>query len=145
MLKHVLAGALLLMAAVMAAGGGEFARGPLAAGDAEGNVALAQGGAGADGDAVTVELRVWQLVTNADVLYVSARPQGGSWRTLGTIEFPLDDGHSADGASATVSSPSATSSSASGRALATRCRSRSPPGTWTASGSHSARWRSTTA
>ena len=97
MLKHVLAGALLLMAAVMAAGGGEFARGPLAAGDAEGNVALAQGGAGADGDAVTVELRVWQLVTNADVLYVSARPQGGSWRTLGTIEFPLDDGHSADG------------------------------------------------
>ena len=42
MLKHVLAGALLLMAAVMAAGGGEFARGPLAAGDAEGNVALAQ-------------------------------------------------------------------------------------------------------
>ena len=97
MLKHVLAGALLLMAAVMAVGGGEFARGPLAAGDAEGNVALAQGGAGADGDAVTVELRVWQLVTDADVLYVSARPEGGSWRTLGTIRFPLDDGRSADG------------------------------------------------
>ena len=97
MLKHVLAGALLLMAAVMAVGGGEFARGPLAAGDAEGNVALAQSGAGADGDAVTVELRVWQLVTDADVLYVSARPEGGSWRTLGTIRFPLDDGRSADG------------------------------------------------
>ena len=96
MLKHVLAGALLLIAAVMAVGGGEIARGPLAAGDAEGNIALAQSGAGAD-DAVTVELRVWQLVTDADVLYVSARPRGGSWRTLGTIRFPLDDGRSADG------------------------------------------------
>ena len=30
-------------------------------------------------------------------LWVSARPEGGSWATLGTIPFPLDAGHSADG------------------------------------------------
>ena len=36
----------------------------------------------------TVEVRVWQGVSNASNLYISARPAGGSWRTLGTI--PLD-------------------------------------------------------
>ena len=37
-----------------------------------------------------VEVRVWQRVTDAERLYVSARPEGGSWRTLGTI--PLGRG-----------------------------------------------------
>ena len=36
----------------------------------------------------TVEVRVWQGVSNAHNLHISARPEGGSWRTLGTI--PLD-------------------------------------------------------
>ena len=36
----------------------------------------------------TVEVRVWQGVSNAFNLHISARPAGGSWRTLGTI--PLD-------------------------------------------------------
>ena len=36
----------------------------------------------------TVEVRVWQGVSNAHNLHISARPAGGSWRTLGTI--PLD-------------------------------------------------------
>lgn len=36
----------------------------------------------------SVEVRVWQRATNAHDLYISARPAGGSWRTLGTI--PLD-------------------------------------------------------
>ena len=36
----------------------------------------------------TVEVRVWQSVSDAHDLYISARPEGGSWRTLGTI--PLD-------------------------------------------------------
>ncbi len=38
-------------------------------------------------DAV-VEVRVWQRIGDDRGLYVSARPRGGSWRTLGTI--PLD-------------------------------------------------------
>ena len=37
-----------------------------------------------------VEVRVWQRVTDAESLYISARPEGGSWRTLGTI--PLGRG-----------------------------------------------------
>ena len=41
---------------------------------------------------VIIELRVWQHVSDADNIWVSARPKGGSWRTLGTIPFPLDDG-----------------------------------------------------
>ena len=43
---------------------------------------------------VIVELRVWQHVRNTDSIWVSARPSGGDWRTLGTIPFPLDDGSS---------------------------------------------------
>ena len=35
-----------------------------------------------------VEVRVWQRVTDARALYISARPEGGSWGTLGTI--PVD-------------------------------------------------------
>ena len=41
---------------------------------------------------VIVELRVWQHVRNTDSIWVSARPSGGDWRTLGTIPFPLDNG-----------------------------------------------------
>ena len=45
----------------------------------------------------TVEVRVWQDVDNALSIYISARPEDGSWRTLGTIPLPLDDGHSSSG------------------------------------------------
>ena len=85
-------------------------------------------------------------MTDAEVLYVSARPQGGSWRTLGTIEFPLDDGHSADGS---LRYGQLTVGDVELRVWQGRWRPavdlRSPPGTSTASGSRSARWRSTTA
>ena len=47
--------------------------------------------------AANVEVRVWQRVSDASALYISARPEGGSWATLGTI--PLDmDGRSSTGA-----------------------------------------------
>ena len=45
----------------------------------------------------TVEVRVWQDVNDALSIYVSARPEDGSWRTLGTIPLPLDDGQSSSG------------------------------------------------
>ena len=45
----------------------------------------------------TVEVRVWQDVSDALSIYISARPEDGSWRTLGTIPLPLDDGHSSSG------------------------------------------------
>lgn len=35
-----------------------------------------------------VQVRVWQSTQDAESLYISARPEGGSWNTLGTI--PLD-------------------------------------------------------
>ena len=38
-----------------------------------------------------VELRVWQRVANPLRIYVSARPEDGSWATLGTIPLPLDE------------------------------------------------------
>ena len=44
-----------------------------------------------------VEVRVWQKVDDDRALYISARPEGGSWATLGTIPLPLDDGHSSSG------------------------------------------------
>ncbi len=44
-----------------------------------------------------VEVRVWQDVRDALSIYISARPEGGSWATLGTIPLPLDDGHSGSG------------------------------------------------
>ena len=44
-----------------------------------------------------VEVRVWQAVRDARSVYISARPEGGSWATLGTIPLPLDDGHSSSG------------------------------------------------
>ena len=48
--------------------------------------AMAQGG----GSAATIEVRVWQNVDDERDLYVSARPAGGSWRTLGTVPLALD-------------------------------------------------------
>ena len=48
--------------------------------------ALARGG----GEAASVEVRVWQHVDDERDLYVSARPAGGSWRTLGTVPLALD-------------------------------------------------------
>ena len=44
-----------------------------------------------------VEVRVWQDVRDALRIYISARPEDGSWATLGTIPLPLDDGHSSNG------------------------------------------------
>ncbi len=41
-----------------------------------------------DGPSANVEVRVWQSTSDAENLYISARPEGGSWGTLGTI--PLD-------------------------------------------------------
>ena len=38
----------------------------------------------ANGDTVPVEVTVWRTVSNPSLLYVSTRPQGGSWRTLNT-------------------------------------------------------------
>ena len=44
-----------------------------------------------------VEVRVWQDVGDELDIQISARPATGSWRTLGTIPLPLDDGVSATG------------------------------------------------
>ena len=45
----------------------------------------------------TVEVRVWQHLDDAERLYISARPEGGSWRAFGTIPLSLDDGISRNG------------------------------------------------
>ncbi len=52
-----------------------------------------------DGDAleVFVELRVWQGVDDTEDIWVSARPRGGDWDTLGTIPFPLEHVHEVRG------------------------------------------------
>ena len=47
-------------------------------------------------DTVDVEVRVWQHVRDPLRIYVSARPVGGDWDTLGTIRLLLDDGLSSD-------------------------------------------------
>ena len=44
-----------------------------------------------------VEVRVWQRITNPTVIFISARPVGGDWDTLGTIRLHLDDGFSSSG------------------------------------------------
>ncbi len=41
-----------------------------------------------DSRTANVEVRVWQSTSDAESLYISARPEGGDWGTLGTI--PLD-------------------------------------------------------
>ncbi|MDE2933425.1 MAG: hypothetical protein OXS47_06090 [Chloroflexota bacterium] len=45
----------------------------------------------------TVQVRVWQDVRNDRNIHVSARPEGGLWRTLGTIPLSLDDGLDSSG------------------------------------------------
>lgn len=44
-----------------------------------------------------VEVRVWQKISDGRSIYLSARPEGGDWDTLGTIPLPLDDGYSSSG------------------------------------------------
>ena len=51
-------------------------------------LALLAGANAQSGNTANVEVRVWQRVSDANALYISARPEGGSWRTLGTI--PID-------------------------------------------------------
>ena len=46
--------------------------------------------ADSDADTVIIEMRVWQGVDDAENLWVSARPKGGRWDTLGTIPLPED-------------------------------------------------------
>ena len=67
----------------------------LAAGSA-GDGAGAQGGS-AGGDTVRIEMRVWQALDDDLRVSVGARPQDGSWETLGVTALPLDDGHSSGG------------------------------------------------
>ena len=40
--------------------------------------------------AVTIETRVWQHVDDPTRIFLSARPEGGSWATLGTVPLPLE-------------------------------------------------------
>ena len=55
-------------------------------------------GTAAQGEATaTVEVRVWQNLGDELDIRISARPAAGSWRTLGTIRLPLDDGISESG------------------------------------------------
>ena len=44
-----------------------------------------------------VEVRVWESTSDPRLNYISARPEGGSWRTLGTIPLLLTDGVSSSG------------------------------------------------
>ena len=60
-----------------------------------GDISLDVAPSGSD-EAVTVQVRVWQGVSNAGSLYISARRAGGSWRDLGTVPLSLD-GQSASG------------------------------------------------
>ncbi len=61
----------------------------LAALGAAANTALAEDDAADAGETVFIEMRIWQHVDDADNVWVSARPKGGRWDTLGTIPFPL--------------------------------------------------------
>ena len=53
-------------------------------------LALLAGADAQSGATANVEVRVWQRVSDANALYISARPEGGSWRTLGTIPIDMD-------------------------------------------------------
>ncbi len=48
-------------------------------------------GAASQDATANVELRVWQRIADPLRIYVSARPEGGDWATLGTIPLPLDE------------------------------------------------------
>ena len=58
---------------------------------------VATGAAQGSGQTARIEVRVWQDVGDELDIQISARPAAGSWRTLGTIPLPLDDGVSATG------------------------------------------------
>ncbi|MYI86473.1 MAG: hypothetical protein F4081_06740 [Dehalococcoidia bacterium] len=49
------------------------------------------------GDTVDVDVRVWQSVRDPWRIHVSARREGGSYGTLGTVRLLLDDGENAAG------------------------------------------------
>ena len=61
-----------------------------------GVVVATVGSAQADATA-TIEVRVWQNVSDELEIHISARPAGGNWRILGTIPLPLVDGVSTSG------------------------------------------------
>ena len=46
---------------------------------------------------INIEVRVWEDVRDPTKNYISARYEGGSWRTLGTIRLSLTDGMSRSG------------------------------------------------
>ena len=46
---------------------------------------------------LTVEARVWQGIVRPGVIFISARPAGGSWLTLGTVRLLLDRGITSTG------------------------------------------------
>lgn len=46
---------------------------------------------------INIEVRVWEDVRDPSRNYISARYEGGSWRTLGTIRLSLTDGMSRSG------------------------------------------------
>ena len=48
-------------------------------------------------ETATIEVRVWQNVSDELEIHISARPAGGNWRILGTIPLPLVDGVSTSG------------------------------------------------
>ena len=68
---------LVALSALVALGGGA-------------DTVLAEDAAPDAGDTVFVQMRIWQHVDDAENLWISARPKGGRWDTLGTIPFPLD-------------------------------------------------------
>ena len=53
-------------------------------------VSLAVVSAQSGGDTANIEVRVWEATGDAERNYISARPEGGSWRTLGTIPLNMD-------------------------------------------------------
>ncbi len=61
-----------------------------------GLAAMATGAAQGEATA-RIEVRVWQDVGDELDIQISARPADGSWRTLGTVPLPLDDGFSSTG------------------------------------------------
>ena len=52
--------------------------------------ALAEDAAPDAADTVVLQMRIWQHVYNTDSVWISVRPEGGRWDTLGTVPFPLD-------------------------------------------------------
>ena len=60
-------------------------------------MAAVSSGEAQSGVTANLEVRVWQNVRDDLDISISARPQGGSWRTLGTVGLPLDDGVSDTG------------------------------------------------